>query len=44
MKKTLSILTALIILLCSFVMTSCQHTIVADEDTWYHTKKNSIRS
>lgn len=39
MKKTLSILTALIILLCSFVMTSCQHTIVADEDTWYHTKK-----
>lgn len=40
MKKTLSILTALMILLCSFIMTSCQHTVVADEDTWYKTEKS----
>lgn len=37
MKKTFKLLSALLVLLCGMILSSCQHSIVADEDTWYKT-------
>ncbi len=37
MKKTFKLLSALLVLLCGIILSGCQHSIVADEDTWYKT-------
>lgn len=39
MKKSLVLFTTLLLLLTGMMFTSCQHSYVADEDTWYHTCK-----
>lgn len=39
MKKTLIMFSALLALLCGLMFTGCQHSYIADEDTWYKTNK-----
>jgi len=39
MKKNLILFSALVTLLCGIMFTGCQHSIVADEATWYKTSK-----
>lgn len=39
MKKSLVLFTTLLLLLTGMMFTSCQHSYVADEDTWYCTNQ-----